>query len=64
MDDKNRGKKLVALALLMPKHEDFMIEQYRTYPEYARSRVQDEFQEYVETIVPFQYLCLNWSALP
>ena len=49
MDDKNREKKLVALALTMPKHEDFMIEQYRKDPEYARLRVQDEFQEYVET---------------
>ena len=47
--DENREKKLVALALTMPKHEDFMIEQYRKDPEYARLRVQDEFQEYVET---------------
>lgn len=49
MDDKTREKKLLALALTMPKHEDFMIEQYRKNPEYALERVQDEFQEYVDT---------------
>ena len=49
MDDKDQTKKLIALALTMPKHDDFMIEQYRKDPEYALSRVQDEFQEYVET---------------
>ena len=43
------GKKLIALALTMPKHEDFMVEQFRKNPEYALSLVQDEFQEYVET---------------
>lgn len=49
MDNKTREKKLIALALTMPKHEDFMIEQYRKNPEYALERVQDEFQEYVDT---------------
>jgi len=42
-------KKLIALSLTMPKHEDFMIEQFRKSPEYALSLVRDEFQEYVET---------------
>ena len=46
---KIEDKKLIALALTMPKHEDFMIEQFRKSPEYALSLVQDEFHEYVET---------------
>ena len=49
MNEKIREKKLIALALTMPKHEDFMIEQYQKNPEYALKRVQDEFQEYIET---------------
>jgi probable addiction module antidote protein len=49
MDDKTREKKLIALALKMPRYDDFIIEQYRKNPEYAIERVQDEFQEYVET---------------
>lgn len=49
MNEKNREEKLIALALTMPRHDDFMIKQYREDPEYALSRIQDEFQEYVET---------------
>jgi probable addiction module antidote protein len=49
MNKKNREEKLLALALTMPRHDDFMIKQYREDPEYALSRIQDEFQEYVET---------------
>jgi probable addiction module antidote protein len=49
MNEKNREEKLLALALTMPRHDDFMIKQYREDPEYALSRIQDEFQEYVET---------------
>ncbi|MDR1885464.1 MAG: putative addiction module antidote protein [Synergistaceae bacterium] len=48
MDDKKEAK-LLALALTMPKHDDFVIERYRKDPEYARLMVQDEFQEYTET---------------
>ena len=49
MDKKTREEKLIALALTMPKHEDFVTEQYRKDPGYARLRIQDEFQEYTET---------------
>jgi probable addiction module antidote protein len=49
MNDKTKEAKLIALAMTMPKHEDFMAEEYRKNPEYARLRIQDEFQEYVET---------------
>jgi probable addiction module antidote protein len=49
MDDKTMEKKFIALALTMPKHKDFVVEQFRKHPEYALERVQDEFQEYVET---------------
>ena len=49
MEDKTREKKLIALALTMPRYDDFIIEQYRKNPDYALERVQDEFQEYVET---------------
>ena len=49
MENKTREQKMIALALTMPKHDDFMIEQYRKDPAYALTRVQNEFQEYVET---------------
>jgi probable addiction module antidote protein len=49
MSEKNIENKLMALALTMPKYDDFMAEQYRKDPEFARSRVQEEFKEYVET---------------
>ena len=49
MNEQDREKKLMTLALSMPKHEDFVIEKYRKNPDYARLRIQDEFQEYVET---------------
>jgi probable addiction module antidote protein len=49
MNDKTKEDKLIALALTMPKHDDFMIEQYRKDPEYARLRIQDEFREYSDT---------------
>ena len=49
MNEHDRGKKLMTLALAMPKHEDFVIEKYRKDPDYARLRIQDEFQEYTET---------------
>jgi probable addiction module antidote protein len=49
MSERNRDEKLMALALTMPRHEDYMIEKYRKDPDYARLRVQDEFQEYTET---------------
>jgi probable addiction module antidote protein len=49
MDDKIREEKLIALALTMPKHDDFIIAQYRKDPELARAVVQDEFQEYTKT---------------
>jgi probable addiction module antidote protein len=49
MSERGTEEKLLALALTMPKHEDFMVEQYREAPEFARLRIQDEFQEYTET---------------
>ena len=49
MNEQNREEKLIALALTMPKHEDSVTDKYRKDPEYARLRVKDEFQEYVET---------------
>ena len=49
MDEKTREEKLIALALTMPKHEDFMIEEYKKDPDFARACVQDEFREYVKT---------------
>ena len=49
MDEQNREEKLMALAFTMPKHDDFLKEIYRKNPYYARLRIQDEFQEYVET---------------
>jgi probable addiction module antidote protein len=49
MNKKTKEEKLITLALTMPKHDDFVIEQYRKEPEYARLRIQDEFQEYTET---------------
>jgi hypothetical protein len=49
MSKQNRDKKLMVLALTMPRHEDYMIEKYRKDQDYARLRVQDEFQEYTET---------------
>jgi probable addiction module antidote protein len=49
MNEQRREEKLIALALTMPKHEDFMIEKYRKNPDYAQLRIQDEFQEYAET---------------
>ncbi|GHV28386.1 hypothetical protein FACS1894167_05240 [Synergistales bacterium] len=49
MNDEIKEAKLIALAMTMPKHDDFMAEEYRKNPEYARLRVQDEFQEYIET---------------
>jgi hypothetical protein len=45
MTEKNNEERLLALVLKMPKHDDFMIEQYRKNPEYALLRIQDEFQE-------------------
>jgi len=71
MDEKTREEKLMALALSMPNHEDFVIEQYRKDPGYAKLRIQDEFQEYAETN-DFRYLlsalrraaeAKGWSAL-
>ncbi len=71
MDEKTREQKLLALALTMPKHEDLMIEQYREDPDFALARVQDEFQEYIETD-DIRYLLMTlrrvaeakgWSAL-
>ena len=55
MDEKTREEKLIALALTMPKHKDFMIEQYSKDPGYVMLRIQDEFQEYTETN-DFHYL--------
>ena len=49
MSEQNKEEKLMALALTMPRHEDYVIEKYRKDPDYARLRVQDEFQEYAET---------------
>jgi len=49
MDEKVMEQRLIALALTMPRHEEFVIEQYRKDPEYARKRIQDEFREYTET---------------
>jgi probable addiction module antidote protein len=49
MDDKTREEKLIALAMTLPKHRDFIIEHYRNDPEFARLCIQDEFQEYTET---------------
>lgn len=49
MDAKTREEKLIALAMTMPKHDDFMIKQFQQDPEYALVRVQSEFQDYVET---------------
>ena len=49
MNEQSKEEKLMALAFTMPGHENFMIDKYRKDPNYARLRVQDEFQEYVET---------------
>jgi len=49
MSEQNKEEKLMALALTMPRHEDFITDKYSKDPDYARLRVKDEFQEYVET---------------
>lgn len=49
MNEQDREEKLMTLAFTMPRHEDFVIDKYRKDPDYARLRIQDEFQEYVET---------------
>ena len=49
MNKQSREEKLMTLAFTMPRHEDYVIERYRKDPNYARLRIQDEFQEYVET---------------
>ena len=49
MNKKTREKKLLALALTMPKYGDFVVEQYRKAPELALEMIQDEFREYVKT---------------
>jgi len=49
MNEQNRDEKLMALALTMPRHEDYVTDKYRRDPEYARLRIKDEFQEYIET---------------
>lgn len=47
MNEKtSKEQKLLASALTLPKHEDFMIEKFRENPELALGCVQDEFQEY------------------
>lgn len=71
MDEKTGEQKRIALALTLPKYDDFIVERYRKNPEYALERVQDEFQEYVET-EDIRYLlstlrevaeARGWSAL-
>jgi probable addiction module antidote protein len=49
VNEKTREEKLLALALTMPKYDDFVVGQYRKNPELALEMVQDEFQEYVKT---------------
>jgi probable addiction module antidote protein len=49
MNGETREEKLSALALTMPKYDDFVVEQYRKNPELALEMVRDEFQEYVKT---------------
>lgn len=49
MNELINEEKQMALALKMPRHEDFIMDKYRKDPEYAQMRVKDEFQEYVET---------------
>jgi probable addiction module antidote protein len=49
MNEKTREEKLLALALTMPKYDDFVVEQYRKAPELALEMIQDEFREYVKT---------------
>jgi hypothetical protein len=49
MNGQTREEKLLALALAMPKYDDFVAEQYRNDPELALEMIQDEFREYVKT---------------
>ena len=52
----------MALALTMPRHENYIVEKYRKDPDYARLRVQDEFQEYTEQTI-FVICCLPCANL-
>lgn len=44
-----KEEKLKALALSMPKWKEFVIEEYRKDPEFARLSIADELEEYAET---------------
>jgi len=49
MNENSKEAKRLALALSMPKYDDFVTEQYRKNPALALEMVRDEFQEYAKT---------------
>ena len=59
MDKLINEKKQMALALTMPRREDFITDKYRKDPEYAQMMVKDEFQEYVVTSFDYHAITGN-----